>query len=294
MTTFSDMTEELRLKQELEERVAQFNALLDHLPVGVAYFDDQGVCRAANDPAAPAAGAVAVASSPGRRPTTLFAGAESGSALAEAVCRCAAEQAPHAESAIPWRDAARPRAPAAGLAVRAPAAGLRPASGRAGADRRRLGPRPRRGRPPRRRRRGRAGLAEQDPVPLGRQPRPAHAGQRPGPAGRAARRGWSTTREPADEDLAHLAGDLRQAAGNLIELINDLLDLTRFDSGQSSITRPISRWTDWLASTLGAAGRRGAGKGLDFAWRVDGPGSGRAGRPGQARPGAGQPGGQRA
>ena len=45
------MTGRYDLEQDLADRAAQLRALLDHLPVGVAYFDKMAVCRAGNAPA---------------------------------------------------------------------------------------------------------------------------------------------------------------------------------------------------------------------------------------------------
>ncbi len=98
LSTFSDVTERFRLEGELADRAAQFKALLDHLPVGVAYFDRFGVCRASNGPARRILGR-------SRREITgstaeeLFARVPN---LREALLRCIHQRAPHAEDGVPW------------------------------------------------------------------------------------------------------------------------------------------------------------------------------------------------
>src|SRR5262249_37340604 len=46
ISTYADVTEQRRLEAELAERAGQLKSLLDHLPVGVMYFDAQTCCRA--------------------------------------------------------------------------------------------------------------------------------------------------------------------------------------------------------------------------------------------------------
>jgi len=48
IATYNDITHRADVQAELTERAAQVKALLEHLPVGVAYFDAEGVCRACN------------------------------------------------------------------------------------------------------------------------------------------------------------------------------------------------------------------------------------------------------
>src|SRR5262249_32746745 len=59
---------------------------------------------------------------------------------------------------------------------------------------------------------------------------------------------------------------------NLIELINDLLDLTRFDSGHVEHHPSIFSLDDWLTATLAPLEVMARSKGLEFAWSVDRPG----------------------
>ena len=185
VTTFADVTERYRLEQDLADRAAQFRALIDHLPVGVAYFDKMAVCRAGNGPARRFLGRTRseIAGSPADE---LFAQAPS---LRDALRRCVGDQRlarrssawpgptprdPGSIRYLDWQfeplspDPARPRG---ALALIMDVTERTPRRGRAAA-----GDGGRRG-----------GLAAQDAIPLGRQPRPSHAGQCPEPPGRAAR-----------------------------------------------------------------------------------------------------------
>jgi CheY-like chemotaxis protein/nitrogen-specific signal transduction histidine kinase len=75
-----------------------------------------------------------------------------------------------------------------------------------------------------------------------------------------------------DEELVQLTADIRQVAANLIELINDLLDLARFDSGMVDFQPTDFALDAFLEQTLAPLETTAAQKGLDFTWRVDRPG----------------------
>jgi CheY-like chemotaxis protein len=77
----------------------------------------------------------------------------------------------------------------------------------------------------------------------------------------------------ASEELIELAGDIRQVVKNLIELLNDLLDLTRFDTGYVDDRPTTFELEPWLEATLAPLESSATAKGLDFTWRID-----RAGR----------------
>ena len=73
-------------------------------------------------------------------------------------------------------------------------------------------------------------------------------------------------------DLRELSADMRRAATGLVELINDLLDLTWYDSGVVRNHLADFALEEWLAATLGPLIPLAKAKGLDFRWRVDRPG----------------------
>ncbi len=76
-------------------------------------------------------------------------------------------------------------------------------------------------------------------------------------------------RDEEDPELTQLATDIRSVSANLIELINDLLDLTRFDSGMVDFHPTEFPLDDWLERTLAPLETSAHSKGLDFTWRVD-------------------------
>src|SRR5205823_12681 len=57
-------------------------------------------------------------------------------------------------------------------------------------------------------------------------------------------------RDDPGGELRLLAGDIHQAAANLIELVNDLLDLTRYDAGAIEYHPSEFVLEQWLAKTL--------------------------------------------
>ena len=73
-------------------------------------------------------------------------------------------------------------------------------------------------------------------------------------------------------ELAGLARDIRQSANSLIELLNDLLELSRFDSDALEIHRSSFILDDWLAATLKPLEITARAQGLHFESTVDLPG----------------------
>src|SRR5262249_33696189 len=97
VSAYRDVTAQLRVAADRRERAAQLKALLDPLPVGVAYFDTDGVCRACNGPArtilARSRGEII-----GATAVELFAGVDG---LRDGLLRCLGARAPHAEGGVP-------------------------------------------------------------------------------------------------------------------------------------------------------------------------------------------------
>lgn len=266
VSTFRDVTEELRLKVELAERAAQLKALLDHLPVGVVYFDPRGVCRAANGPARRVLGR-ARAGLTGALADELFAHAP---ALSEALARCLAGHGPHFEPASAWPDGPE---------------GFRYYDWR-------FEPLP----APT----GRPGGALALIVDVTEKKRASDELRRAAEAAQQASRnktqflsavshdlrtpinalslqaewlGHLVTRlSDAETELTLLAEDIRLASGNLIELVNDLLDLSLFDSGVLEYHTSDFGLDEWLEQTLAPLRVTARAKGLELSWRVDRPG----------------------
>ena len=100
--TFRDITDRARLESELAEHAARSKALLDHLPVGVAYFDDAGVCRRATArPAGPSGCLAETASWCRRRPSWP---PRRGWPVPS--CDVCAEALPHSRKGVAWPDLA--------------------------------------------------------------------------------------------------------------------------------------------------------------------------------------------
>ena len=102
VAAFRDVTEQYRTEGEAAERSAQLKALLDHLPVGVAYFDDRGVCRAANTPARRTLGR-SRGDVAGLRADELF---DRAPTLRDALHACLRDRVHQTDLAVAWDDPA--------------------------------------------------------------------------------------------------------------------------------------------------------------------------------------------
>lgn len=268
VSTFRDVTEERRLRSELAERAAQLKALLDHLPVGVAYFDAAGICRAANGLARKTLGRARDAIT-GVSATELFAHIP---VLHEALVRCLTSQTPHAEPTIPWFDPSasttqrflewrfEPLPPNAGRTTGALALIVDITDRKLAADGLR-----------------RAVETAQQVSRNKTQFLSAVSHDLRTPVNalslQAEWLGYIAARQPnPDPELAPLAADIRRAAGNLIELVNDLLDLTLFDSGAVEYHPNDFSLDEWLEATLAPLRPTATARRLQFSWTVDRPG----------------------
>ncbi len=268
LATFADITERLDLEGELAERAAQLKALLDHLPVGVAYFDRLGNLRACNGAARRMLGRPRdeLIGEPGHR---LFAESPD---LAAALGRCVDGRTPQASPNVPWPD------PVAPGAVRFLSWRFEPLPGPASKSRGALALV--------------ADVTEQkradDDLQAAKEAAEASARNKARFLSavshdlRTPVNGLSLLSEllcrlvaarvgPGDE-LGELAGDLRGAAANLVELINDLLDLTRFDLGEADHHPSTFALDDWFDSVLRPLEPSAAAKGLTLSWGADRPG----------------------
>ncbi len=266
VSTFSDVTERFRLEAELADRAAQFKALLDHLPVGVAYFDRVGVCRASNGPARRILGRSRKEIT-GSTASELFARAPK---LREALLRCIHQRAPHAEDGVPWvedstryldwrfeplpaSDPVKSSRGALALIVDATESALarfalqRTVEAAETASRRKT--------------QFLSAVSHDLRTPVNALSLQAELLAR-----------LIEIRDDDDPEMTQLATDIRTVAANLIELINDLLDLTRFDSGMVDFHPSEFPLDTWLERTLAPLEASAHSKGLDFTWRVDRPG----------------------
>jgi PAS domain S-box-containing protein len=267
VATFRDVTNRLRMENEVSERAAQFKALLDHLPVGVAYFDQDCVCRASNGPALQIL-ARSRSEITGASADDLFAQAPE---LREAVRRCVSDEAPHAEQAMPWPDPATgdvryldwrfeplpatPARPAGALALivdvterKCAETDLKIAKEAAEQTARNKS-------------RFLSAVSHDLRTPVNALSLLAELLQH-----------LTNQHDVPGGELSQTARDIRQAAANLIELINDLLDLARFDSGDVAHHPKNFSLDEWLASTLEPLLLTARAKNLDLSWNVDLPG----------------------
>ncbi len=263
--TFADVTERHRQEQESADRAAQFRALLDHLPVGVAYFDKMAVCRAGNGPARRFLGRSRTEIT-GAPADELFLG---NPVLRDALHRCVQDHRPHAEAGVAWPDLARPGTiryldwkfeplgidpakPRGALALivdvtestRAKSELQRAKEEAEGASRRKT--------------QFLSAVSHDLRTPVNALSLQAEllghmVGDREDPGG----------------ELRGLAADIRTVSANLIELINDLLDLTRFDSGRIDYQVQEFALDDWLESTLSPLNLSARSKGLTLSWTND-------------------------
>ncbi|WP_145274391.1 ATP-binding protein [Tautonia plasticadhaerens] len=264
IATFMDITERSELQSDLAMRAAQLKALLDHLPVGVAYFDPDCRCRACNGPAWRILGR--------SRSKIIGASAEElfveSPGLLAAVRRCVSEHEPHAQINAPWSEepgADSPRylewrfeplmtstrEPIGALALIVDVTARKrtaDAMQKARDDAERSA---------RNKARFLSAISHDLRTPVNALNLLAEALDR-------RLRGL-----PEDAELARLSSYLRRASGNLAELVSDLLDLTCFDSGevtQHLIDFPLAEWLD---STLGPMAMAAQQKGLEFTWSIE-------------------------
>ena len=268
VATIRDVTLQRRRDVDRAERLAQFKSLLGHLPVGVAYFDPIGVCRACNDPAATFLGRT--------RPEVVGVTAAelfgADGALRNGLLRCVREHlsfqaegvmrpAPAAADAPRYFDwHFRPLDPARGKS-RGALALITDVTDRTLAD------------AELQRAKQAAESASQNKTQF--LSAVSHDLRTPVNALSLQAELLARLVEGRDDpagDLAGLAEDIRRASSNLIELINDLLDLTRFDSGVVEHHPTDFVLEEWLGSTLRPIELMAVNKGLGFRWSVDRPG----------------------
>jgi PAS domain S-box-containing protein len=265
ISVFQDVTEEMQLKSELAERAAQLKTLLDHLPVGVVYFDSRGVCRAANGPARRVLGRSRRGIT-GATADELFRHVP---ALHDALIRCLNERTPHIESSAPWpesRDSDGPRY----LDWRfepLPAADHRAAGALAlvvdVTEKKRATDALRRA----------AEVAEQASRNKTQFLSAVSHDLRTPVNALSLQAEWLghvVARQPQpDPELVLISEDIRKASANLIELVNDLLELSLLDSGVLEYHVSDFSLEEWLETTLAPLRVTARAKGLDFSWRVD-------------------------
>ena len=266
IATYLDVTERDVLQNDLAMRAAQLKALLDHLPVGVAYFDAEHRCRACNGPAWKILGR-SRSEIIGVHAEELFVDAP---ALRAALRRCVTEHEPHAQINVPW-DESDGLEPPRFLDWRFEP--LKTSSGN-----------------------GFGALALI--VDVTARKRTADAMQRAKEQAERSAQNKSRflsaishdLRTPtnalnlmaemldqslrngaADVDTARLSIDLRRASGTLVELVNDLLDLTRFDSGEAVQHPTDFALGEWLDTTLASLSLTARSRGLECSWHLDGP-----------------------
>ena len=268
VATYLDVTERVRMEADLAERAAQFKALLDYLPVGVAYFDDQGFCRASNGPARRTLGRSREEIT-GTACDRLFDRAPD---LCEALRRCLRDRAPHAEQSSPWPDPAgdaddprfldwrfEPLPPDPDRSTGALALIVDVTDRKRAEDDLKVA----------------RDVAEQS-ARNKTQFLSAVSHDLRTPVNALSLQAELLVHEVDQSDhpqgeLRDLVHDLRQSAANLIELINDLLDLARFDSGDVEHRPSDFRVSTWLDSVLGPLLLTARTKGLDLTWGSDRP-----------------------
>ncbi|RUL89564.1 PAS domain S-box protein [Tautonia sociabilis] len=266
ISTYQDITDRSELQSDLSTRAAQLKALLDHLPVGVAYFDPDCRCRACNGPAWRILGR-SRSRIIGATAEELFADSPS---LRDAVRRCALQQEPHAQNNVPWPEESgeestrylewrfEPLMTSSREPIGALALIVDVTARKRTADAMQMA-RDAAERSARNKSRFLSAISHDLRTPVNALNLLAEALSR------------RLDDLPRDDELARLSGYLRRASGNLAELVSDLLDLTTFDSGelvQHPVDFPIQ---DWLDSSLGPMALAARQKGLEFSWELDGP-----------------------
>ena len=267
ISTFADVTDRHRLESELAERAGQLRALLDHLPVGVAYFDPSGICRASNGLARKVLGWSGL-EIVGTSAEALLAGEPE---LRDALMRAVRGPESHGSENVPWAgdnsrfldwrfeplptpDPAQPRGAMAlivDVTERAEAefALQRTARSAQQASARKT--------------QFLSAVSHDLRTPVNALSLQVELLTR-----------MLELREDPDPVLAQLADEIGQVAANLVELINDLLDLTRFDSGAVDY-KPVEFPIDeMLRQTFAPMEATADEKALVFHWRAE-PGRGR-------------------
>lgn len=265
VTTFADVTERFYLDQDLADRAAQLRALLDHLPVGVAYFDKMAVCRVGNGPARRILGR-SRREIDGATADELFAQAPE---LREALQRCVVQNLPHLQQRVPWPDASRPGTvryldwqfeplSTDNAKSRGALALLVDVTDRTLAEVEIQKAMEASEEASRRKTQFLSAVSHDLRTPINALSLQAELLAR-----------IVDLRDDPGGELQLLAGDIRAVSSNLIELINDLLDLTQFDSGAVDFHPSEFELDDWLAATAAPLELSARTKGLDFHWRVE-------------------------
>ncbi len=267
--TFRDITEQDRLEMQLAERAALIKALLDHLPVGVAYFEDDGVCRASNGPARRILGISRHEVVEELSPDLLTPSPE----LDEALSRCIREAMPHAKQGVPWPDPAGVAEtryldwrfeplPFPSEKRRGALALIVDVTERTLAERALQEAKESAERTSRHKSQFLSAVSHDLRTPVNALSLQAellsHMVVGPG--------------APDARELRDLSADMRTAAGGLVELINDLLDLSWFDSGEVQNRPTEFSLQEWLSATLVPLAPTARARGLDLFWRPDRPG----------------------
>jgi PAS domain S-box-containing protein len=263
IATFLDITERSELQSDLAMRAAQLKALLDHLPVGVAYFDPDFRCRACNGPAWRILG----------RSRSKIIGASAEELFADtpgllaAVQRCVTEHEPHAQINAPWSEEAGAESPrylewrfeplmtstkepigALALIVDVTARKrTADAMQKARDDAERSA---------RNKSRFLSAISHDLRTPVNALNLLAET------------LGRRLKDLPDDGELTRLSSYLQRASSNLAELVSDLLDLTCFDSGDIPQHPVDFLLADWLDATLGPMAMAAEQKGLEFSWTL--------------------------
>lgn len=265
VSNYRDVTEQLRSEADRAERTAQLKALLDHLPVGVAYFDALGVCRACNGPARQYLGR--------SRREIIGAPAEELFTLArdlrDALLQCVQDQKPHAQTGVPWPGPTVDEAtrfldwrfeplPSELSKPRGALALLVDVTERTRAEVELQRSRDAAEQASSRKTQFLSAVSHDLRTPVNALSLQSELLTR-----------LIACRDDQDAELMDLADEIRRAAGNLVELINDLLDLARFDSGQIEHHPTTFVLDDWLDSTLVPLEVMARAKGIEIHWRTD-------------------------
>ncbi len=262
---YNDITDQSDLQSDLEMRATQQQALLHHMPVGVAYFGLDGYCRGCNNAALRILG-LPKSSVLSSTVETLFEDRISpdASRLRSALALCLHQFEPHACLNIPWGERRDKRddpdhyldwrfeplltstkKPIGALALIEDVTNRKLTSdamqsAKEAAER----------------------SAKEKALFLSAI---SHDLRTPANALNLLANYLKqlVVDRPDDLDLAQLSVELNLAAGNLVELVTDVLDLSRFDSG--GVTHQLLEFqlNEWLSATLAPLERNARQKGLN-------------------------------